>query len=51
MQLDPRPKMNNLLLDSNSTKKFFQRILILRGMTFKFEYLGEFEFIFENNLE
>jgi hypothetical protein len=29
---------------------FFPRILIIRGMTFKFEYLGEFEFIFENNL-
>jgi hypothetical protein len=26
---------------------FFPRILIIRGMTF--EYLGEFEFIFENN--
>ncbi len=53
MQMDPRPKRNNLLFDSNSdsTNKFFQRILILRGMTFKFEYLGKFEFIFENNLE
>ncbi len=30
---------------------FFPRILIIRGMTFKFEYLGEFEFIFENILE
>jgi hypothetical protein len=30
--------------------KFFPRILIIRGMTFKFEYLGEFEFIFKNNL-
>jgi hypothetical protein len=29
---------------------FFLRILIIRGMTFKFEYLGEFEFIFKNNL-
>ncbi len=29
---------------------FFPRILIIRGMTFKFEYLGEFEFIFEKNL-
>ncbi len=29
---------------------FFPHILIKRGMTFKFEYLGEFEFIFENNL-
>jgi hypothetical protein len=29
---------------------FFPRILIISGMTFKFEYLGEFEFIFENNL-
>jgi hypothetical protein len=25
-------------------------ILIIRGMTFEFEYLKEFEFIFENNL-
>jgi hypothetical protein len=29
---------------------FFPRILITRGMTFKFEYLAEFEFIFKNNL-
>ncbi len=29
---------------------FIPRILIIRRMTFKFEYLGEFEFIFENNL-
>jgi hypothetical protein len=29
---------------------FFPRILIIRGMTFKFEYLGDFEFIFENDL-
>jgi hypothetical protein len=29
---------------------FFPRILIIRGMTFKFEYLGEFEFIFEKHL-
>jgi hypothetical protein len=28
---------------------FFPRILIIRGMTFKFEYLGEFEFIFKKN--
>ncbi len=29
---------------------FFPHILIIRGMTFRFEYLSEFEFIFENNL-
>jgi hypothetical protein len=29
---------------------FFPHILIICGMTFKFEYLGEYEFIFENNL-
>jgi hypothetical protein len=29
---------------------FFPRILIIRGMTFEFKYLGDFEFIFENNL-
>jgi hypothetical protein len=29
---------------------FFLRILIIRGMTFEFEYLDDFEFIFENNL-
>jgi hypothetical protein len=29
---------------------FFLRILIIRGMTFEFDYLGEFEFIFENSL-
>jgi hypothetical protein len=33
------------------TKSFFPGILIIGGMTFEFEYLGEFEFIFENNLE
>jgi hypothetical protein len=31
-------------------KKFFLRILIIRGMTFEFKYLGEFKFILENNL-
>jgi hypothetical protein len=31
-------------------KNFFLRILITCGMTFEFEYLGKFEFIFENNL-
>jgi hypothetical protein len=31
-------------------KNFLPRILIIRGITFEFEYLGEFEFIFENNL-
>ncbi len=29
-------------------KNFFPRILIIHGMNFEFEYLGEFEFIFEN---
>jgi hypothetical protein len=29
---------------------FFPRILIIRGMTFVFEYLSDFEFIFKNNL-
>jgi hypothetical protein len=29
---------------------FFPRFLIIRGMTFEFEYLGDFEYIFENNL-
>jgi hypothetical protein len=29
---------------------FFPRILIICGMTFELEYLGDFEFIFENNL-
>jgi hypothetical protein len=32
-------------------KNFFPRILIMRGMTFEFKCLGEFKFIFENNLE
>jgi hypothetical protein len=31
-------------------KNVIPRILIIRGMTFKFEYLGEFEFIFESIL-
>ncbi len=29
---------------------FFPCILVICGMTFKFEYLGEFKFIFKNNL-
>ncbi len=29
-------------------KNFVPRILITRGITFEFEYLGEFEFIFES---
>ncbi len=28
---------------------FFLRILIIGRMTFRFEYLGEFDFILENN--
>ncbi len=31
-------------------KNCFPHILIIRGMTIEFEYLGEFKFIFENNL-
>ncbi len=31
-------------------KNFFPRILILHGMTFEFEYLGEFKFIFKYDL-
>ncbi len=50
MQLDRRPKRNNQLFGPNMTNNFFPRILIIRGMTFEFEYLGDFEFIFENNL-
>jgi hypothetical protein len=33
------------------TKKILLRVLLIRGMTFKFEYLSEFEFIFESNLK
>ncbi len=32
------------------TKNVIPRILIIRGMTFEFEYLGEFEFIFKSIL-
>jgi hypothetical protein len=42
------------IIDFGSTvalqKYFFPRSLILRGMSFEFECLGEFEFIFENNI-
>jgi hypothetical protein len=50
VQLDRKPARNNRLFVPNMKKNFFPRILIIRGMTFEFEYLGEFEFIFENNL-
>jgi hypothetical protein len=29
---------------------FFPHIVIIRGMTFEFEYIGKIELIFENNL-
>jgi hypothetical protein len=45
---EPQGMINYLALAWQNN--FFPRILIIRGMTFKFEYLGEFEFIFENNL-
>jgi hypothetical protein len=35
---------------SQSWKKFFLYILMIHRRTFKFEYLGEFEFILENIL-
>ncbi len=50
MQLDRKPARNNRLFGLAWKNNFFPRILIIRGMTFEFEYLGEFEFIFENNL-
>ncbi len=31
-------------------KKLFPHVLIMRGMTFEFEYHSEFKLIFENNL-
>jgi hypothetical protein len=50
LQLDQRPTRNYRLFGNSLTKKFFPRILIIRGMTFDFEYLGEFKFIFKYNL-
>ncbi len=41
---------NNFLYCSSMKKSSFPRIRIMRRVTFKFEYLGEFEFIFENKL-
>jgi hypothetical protein len=37
------------LLQRNQ-KKLFLHILIIRGMTFESEYLGELGFLFENNI-
>jgi hypothetical protein len=45
---DLKGMINYLALARQNT--FFPCILIIRGMTFEFEYLGDFEFIFENNL-
>jgi hypothetical protein len=42
---------NNQLFCSYLTKKLFSHILIIRGMTFEFEYLDECEFILKNNQE
>ncbi len=39
------PNRNNFLYCSSITKKFLPRIRIIRGMTFEFEYLREFEFV------
>ncbi len=50
VQLDRRSKRNNQLFGLARQNNFFPRILIIRGMTFEFEYLGDFEFIFENSL-
>jgi hypothetical protein len=47
VQMDRRSTRNNLLFSPNMTTNFFSRILIIRGITFKFEYL---EFIFKYNL-
>jgi hypothetical protein len=41
---------NNRLFGSSSTKNVFLCVLIIRVMTFEFEYFGEFEFLFEKNL-
>jgi hypothetical protein len=46
---DPQGIINYFALIDK--KKLFPRILIKRGMTFKFEYLGKFKLIFENNLK
>jgi hypothetical protein len=50
MQLDPRPTKNNQLSCSSLPTKFCSAILIIHGMTFKFEYLSKFKFIFKKNL-
>jgi hypothetical protein len=48
-QLDIRPR-NNWLFSSDFRRQKFLIILIIRGTTFDFKYLGEFKFILKNNL-
>jgi hypothetical protein len=48
VQLDQRPKRNNKIIWLYLPKKLFLNILIICGMTFEFEYLGEFKFMFGN---
>jgi hypothetical protein len=50
VQLDQRPTRNNKLFGPSLTKNVFLHILIIRRMTLEFEYLGKFEFIYENYL-
>ncbi len=45
---DPQGIIEYLALTGQ--KNSFQHILIIHRMTFKYEYIGEFEFILENNL-
>jgi hypothetical protein len=48
--LELKPNRNNFLYCSSMKKNFFLRIQIVHGVTFEFEYLGEFAFIFKNFL-
>jgi hypothetical protein len=46
-QWDLKPTRTNWYF---TLKKLFPHILIIRGMSFKFDYPGEFEFILEKKL-
>jgi hypothetical protein len=51
VQLDPRPtRITDYFALAELLKKFISRILTIHGIIFEFEHLGEFKFIFENNL-
>ncbi len=51
VQLDHRLTRNKLIIHSSLAKLFPRIMYRIRRMIFKFEYIGELEFMFENILE